>query len=247
MLLIGWLLTATAAGIYNVALFLTSLITIPLLAFNQLFPPVASRLYAEGEHEKLDSLYSTVTRLTFTVTVVVAVTQFVYRHEILALFGTEYTRGALVLAIFIVGRIIGNSVGAAGWLLLMTDHQYLRLVNSWVLAVLNIAFSYYFVLEYGLVGAALGTAGTLALVNIFRVGELWYLEGLQPFTARFLKPAGAGVGMACALLLVRSFLTGLPLLVVGVPLGLVTFVAILYLFGSIESPYGVGIRGSRTV
>jgi O-antigen/teichoic acid export membrane protein len=231
VILIGWLLTAEAAGIYNIALFLTSIITIPLIAFNQLFPPIASKFYTEGEHEKLSSMYSTVTRLIFTVTIVIAVTQFVYRKQILALFGPGYTEGALVLGVFVVGRVIGNSVGATGWLLLMTDHQYLRLVDSWLLAVLNIASSYYLILEYGLVGAALGTAGSLAVVNVLRVVQLWYLEGLQPITVTFGKPLVAGVGMAILMTALKPVMSGPALLIVGTSTGLTIFLSLLYLFG----------------
>jgi len=231
VILIGWFLTASAAGIYNVALFLTSLITIPLIAFNQLLPPIASRLYADGKVDRLQAIYSTVTRLVFTITLLLATIQFVYRAELLALFGSEYTRGSLVLAVFVVGRVVGNGVGATGWLLLMTDHQYLRLVNSWVLAVLNVAASYYFVLEFGLVGAALGTAGSIAVVNLVRLAELYYLEGLQPYDAKFLKPLGAALGMAAVMTALRPFLSGVVLLVAGTAAGFLAFGGFLYLFG----------------
>jgi O-antigen/teichoic acid export membrane protein len=231
VLLIGLLLTADAAGIYNLTLFLTSIIAIPLIAFNQLLPAVASRLYADGKRGMLNSVYSTVTRLVFTGTIVLAVTQFVYRGELLALFGEEYTRGSLVLATFVVGRIVANAVGATGWLLLMTDHQYLRMVNSWVLGGLNVAFSYYFILEFGLIGAALGTAGSMAIVYLVRLSQLWYLERLQPFDATFLKPLGAGAAMTATMLGVKPLLSGTPLLVFGTLAGIVAFVGTLYLLG----------------
>jgi len=231
VILIGWFLTASAAGIYNVALFLTSLIAIPLIAFNQLLPPIASRLYADGKVDRLQAIYSTVTRLVFTITIALAAIQFVYRTELLALFGSEYTRGTVVLAVFVFGRIVGNGVGATGWLLLMTDHQYLRLVNSWILAILNVSASYYFVLEFGLVGAALGTAGSMAVVNLVRLGQLYYLEGLQPFDAKFLKPLGAALGMGAVMMALRPVLSGVVLLVAGTVAGVLTFLGLLYVLG----------------
>jgi len=53
---------------------------------------------------------------------------------------------------------VGSAVGATGWLLMMTDHQYARMALDWLLAVLNVALTYAFVVRYGLVGAALGTS-----------------------------------------------------------------------------------------
>lgn len=231
VLLIGFFLTASAAGIYNIALFLTSVIAIPLIAFNQLLPPVASRLYTEGREDTLNDVYSTITRLVFTITLLIAIPQFVYRVELLAIFGAEYTRGSLVLAVFVVGRIVGNSVGATGWLLLMTDHQYLRMVNSLALAVLNVAVSYYFIVTIGLLGAALGTAGSIAVINLLRLGQLWYLEGLQPYDAKFLKPLGAGLVMAVVLSLLKPILSGVTLLVVGSAFGMFAFLVTLSILG----------------
>lgn len=48
MLLVGWLLTADAASVYNVALLVTSVVAVPLVGFNQLLAPVASRLHPLG-------------------------------------------------------------------------------------------------------------------------------------------------------------------------------------------------------
>jgi O-antigen/teichoic acid export membrane protein len=231
VILIGFLLSADAAGIYNVALFLTSIIAIPLTAFNQLLPPIASKLYADGDVETLSAVYSTVTRMVFTGTMVLAVTAFVYRTELLALFGPEYARGSLVVAAFVAGRIVANGAGATGWLLLMTDHQYLRMVNSWVLGALNLAFSYYFVLQFGLIGAALGTAGSMAVINLVRLSQLWYLEGLQPYNARYLKPLAAAGAMAATMLAVRTALSGVTLLAAGTVAGLVAFGVTLSVLG----------------
>lgn len=77
VLLIGSFLTADATGIFNVALFLSSLIAIPLIAFNQLLPPITSRLYSDGQHATLNRVYSTVTRLVGTITLLIAVPLFV--------------------------------------------------------------------------------------------------------------------------------------------------------------------------
>lgn len=113
----------------------------------------------------------------------------------------------------------------------MTDHQYLRMANSLVLAVLNVAFSYYFIVRIGLIGAALGTAGSLAFINLLRLGQLWYLEGLQPYDRKFLKPAGAGLVMVGVLVVLKPVLSGVVLIVTGVGLGISAFLATLSVLG----------------
>jgi O-antigen/teichoic acid export membrane protein len=231
VILIGFFLTADAAGIYNLALVLTGFIFLPLIAFNALLPAVASDLYTDGQHAALNAVYSTATRWVVTATLPMAAVVFVYRVELLGVFGATYTEGALVLAVFVLGRVVGSAVGATGWLLLMTDHQYLRVVNSWGLGLLNLGASYYFIVEFGLIGAALGTAGSLAFVNVLRLAQLWYLEDLQPYTRAYAKPVAATAGMVVTMLAVQSLLDGVALLVVGTALGLAVFAALLVVLG----------------
>jgi len=78
---------------------------------------------------------------------------------------------------------VGSAVGATGWLLMMTDHQYARMALDWLLAVLNVALTYAFVVRYGLVGAALGTSLAIAVQNAIQVILLRRFEGLWRSTA----------------------------------------------------------------
>lgn len=231
VLLVGALLSAEVAGVYNIALFLTGLISLPLLSINQLFPPVASRLYADGDVETLRTTYSTATRWILTAALLLAVYEIAFRGTLLSVFGPAYRRGELVLAVFAVGQVVNSSVGSAGWLLLMTDHQYIGALNNWLLGITNVALSYVLILEYGLVGAALGTAGSLAVVNCLRVVELWYLERLQPYDRAFLKPLAAAVVTAAVGSQLSRFFAGVPLLVVGVVVTLGVFAATLVALG----------------
>ncbi|MFB6135759.1 MAG: flippase [Halobacteriaceae archaeon] len=231
VVLIGALVSASAAGVYNVALLLTAFITFPLGAVNQLFPPVASRLYSEGRTDDLRSVYATIARWIFTGSVAITAVELVYGRQLLSLFGAAYTDGTAVLALFAVAHLVASMVGSTGWLLMMTDNQRVEAVNSWALGVLNVGLSYYFVLEYGVVGAALGTGASLAFINLLRVGELYYLEGLMPFTRKFGKPAAAAVAMTATMYALRFALDGRTLLVVGVALGAVVYAGTLSLLG----------------
>jgi O-antigen/teichoic acid export membrane protein len=231
VLLVGVLLTADAAGIYNVALFLAALVALPLLSVNQLFPPVASRLYSDGDVETLQATYSTATRWIVTAALLLGVFEMAFRDPLLGLFGAAYRRGEIVLVAFAIGQLANASVGSAGWLLLMTDHQYVVALNNWLLGLLNIGLSYLLLLEFGLVGAALGTAGSLVLINVLRVATLWYFEGLHPYDRAFLKPLAAAAVTAVVATALRPLLDGIALLVVGAVVTTAVFAATLVALG----------------
>ena len=233
ILMVGFFLSSTAVGIYNVALLISSMIGLALSSFNQLFPPVASRLYSNGDIEELNDLFGIVTRWTVTIMLFLGVAALVYRVELLLLFGEEFATdaAAMVVVLFVVGRLFSNGTGPSGYLLMISEHQYVLLANQWFFGVLNVVANYYFIMEYGLLGAALATTIVNALNNIVKLLEIWYLEGLFPYSLSYLKPFGACGGAGLAMYLVGFYLSGLTLLVVGGLVGLVTYAALLVALG----------------
>ena len=231
VLLVGALLTATAAGVYNVVLVVIAVAWIPLLSFNQLLPPVASELYADDRTTTLNAVYGSVTRQIVTSVVPILAVLAVYGREILALFGEPYVAGYVPLVVYLGGVFVGSAVGATGWLLMMTDHQYARMALDWLLAVLNVGLTYAFVVRYGLVGAALGTSLAIAVQNGIQVVLLRHFEGLWPFDRTFFTPLAAGGVAAAAMFAVREFLAGPTAVLAGVPLGIVAYVVSLRLIG----------------
>lgn len=231
ILMVGFLLSGSAVGVYNVAVLLSGVLSLPLIAFNQLFPPVASRLYHGGNHEQLEHVYGTTTRLIFTLALFPAVAAVVYAPELLLVFGEGFIQGERVLILFVVAQLMNALVGPSGFLLMMSDHQYLVLGNQFVAGTLNAALNYYLILEYGFIGAALGTATVLTLVNLARVAEVQYLEGISPYDWTFAKPVVAASTAIVVMYLLAIPLQQYLLLVVGGSAGAVTFLATLYVLG----------------
>ncbi len=231
VLLVGALLTTVATGIYNVILVLVAIGWIPLLAFNQLLPPVASDLYASDEMATLNAVYSSATRLIVTTVVPILAIQLVFGRELLAVFGPTYVEGYLPLVVYLGSVFVGSAVGATGWLLMMTDHQYARMGLDWLLAALNVFLTYAFIVQFGLVGAALGTSLAITVQNGLQVLLLRRFEGLWPFDRTFLVPLAAGVVMAAAMAGVAAVSDGLLAVGLGTVVGLGVYVGSLHVIG----------------
>lgn len=231
ILMVGFLLTGAAVGLYQVAVLVAGLLVLPLTAFNQLFPPVAARLYADDRTAELEAVYETVTRWTLALAIPPALVMGLYSGEVLAIFGPEFTAGASVLTLFAAAQLTNCAVGPSGFLLMMTDHQYLNLLNQWTLGLLNVVLNYVLILEFGLIGAALATAGVLTAINGLRLAEVWYTEGLHPYSAAFWKPLAAGVIAGFVMAGIGTLLSGYPLLVGGTVVGGLVFLALLLAFG----------------
>jgi len=231
VLMVGYFFTDVEVGVYSIAILISTFMGLPLSALNQIFPPVASRLHNNENRGELNAIFATTTRWAFTFSLIFALAAIIYRVEILRIFGEDFILGTTVLFLFIVAQAIRNAVGPSGYMLMMTGHQYLVMVNRWTLGILNVVLNYVLILEVGFIGAALGSAGALAVVNLLRVVEIYYLEGYFPYTRQYLKPVVAGIFAAPTMLGLTSVLEGLTLLFVGGFVGAAVFFAVLYLLG----------------
>lgn len=231
ILMVGFFLSGSAVGIYNVAAVLSRFLTMPLTGFSKLFPPIASGLYARGEIAELESVYSQITRWSFTLSLLPSIAMVIYADEALSIFGEEFVAGSGVLILFVVGQLTNAAVGPSGYVLMMTNHQYLTMLNQWVLGVSNVVLNYVFITNFGIIGAALATAGTMTVINLIKVGQVWYMEGLMPYSFAFGKPVVAGVVAAGVMYACTMFLSGLVLLVAGSAVGTVVYAGVMFVNG----------------
>ncbi|WP_246999244.1 flippase [Halosolutus gelatinilyticus] len=231
ILMVGLFLTGSAVGIYRISILLSSFLVLPLQGINQLFPPVASDLNENGQRAELESVYQVITRWTFTIVIPPAIALVMYSHEALRIFGDGFSGGATVLALFALAQLTNCAVGPSGFLLMMTDHQYVNMINQWVLGVSNLILNYVLILQFGFIGVAVATAGSLAVINVVRVIEVWYLEGMTPYSRSYWKPIVAGILTVPVMAAWTFVLSGYPLLFVGAASGLVAFGLLLFAFG----------------
>lgn len=229
--MVGFLLSSEAVGFYNIGFLVSSVVALPLLGLSQIFTPIASRLFNADDYEGLNSIYSTVTRWAFSVSLLAALFTVVYASEMLALFGPTVVRGAPVLQLFAVGQLLNAAVGPSNELLMMTDHERLSFINHWVFGVVNVALNYVFIQNFDFVGAALATASVLALLNVVRWLEIRHLEGLSPYSYRYYKPLVAGAAAVVVFYLSTFLALGIQLLIVGGLLGGLAFGLVLYALG----------------
>jgi O-antigen/teichoic acid export membrane protein len=231
ILILGLVLNSSAVGIYKVAFLVGGIMALPVSGVAQLFPPIASRLYSSGEKERLNNLFSIVTRWLFALSLFSGTFIYAYRVEILSLFGEEFGEGALIL-LFIIGmQVTSNATGPSGSLLMMTDHQYIRAANQWIFGICNIVLTYVLVMEYGIVGAAIGTFVVNGALSATRMFELWKLEGFFPYSKAFAKPVVAAIVTGVAIHRVSTTTSGLVGLFFGGVVGVVVFGGAQYILG----------------
>ena len=202
-IVLGYCLSAREVGIYSVAIALTTFVPVALQSVNQIFSPTIAELYASGSHALLQQLYSSLTKWVVALTLPLALTIILFAHPLLAIFGKAFEAGAAVLVICTCGQLINCGVGSVGYLLLMSGHQR-ELVKIQVCnATLMIATSSLLVPRYGMLGAALASAISIAVTNLWALFKVFHCLALFPYNSSFYKLALPAAFAALVLELIR--------------------------------------------
>lgn len=188
IVLVGTLLASSSAvGYYRVAYVISQLGLIPLLAVLYLYTPRFAREYDNGNHLQMSELYSNVTKWSTFLALPILFPTLYYSSDIIRiLFGGEYTPGAVVLTILSVEIIFRSGMGAAAATLQAIGQTRIDFATTALTTVANLGISYLLVLEFGIIGAAIGTAISLLIMNAVQVFLVYRLTSLQPFSKSYV-------------------------------------------------------------
>jgi O-antigen/teichoic acid export membrane protein len=129
-----------------------------------------------------------------------------YPEQILLVFGQSFTDGATALMILAVSSLVLVGTGMGGIILDMGGHTRLKLLNSVLRLSTFLALDLILIPRWGIVGAALAALAGETLVNLLRLGQVYYLYRLLPYNRSFLRMgATALIALAVALLVGRRW------------------------------------------
>jgi O-antigen/teichoic acid export membrane protein len=205
-ILVGHFTDATSTGLFGAAATVSPFISLSLLSFGKIFAPVISELWEKKDLAELEATFKTVTKWVFSLGFPVFLVLMLFSPSLLLVFGEDFPEAATTLRLLAVGQMVNMMVGPIGFVLSMTGRQKLNLVNSVVLATLNIALNIIFIPRYGIAGAGLAMSISLGLLNIVRVVQVKMIYGFIPYRADIYKPILAGVITFVGFYLLRSWL-----------------------------------------
>ncbi len=189
---LGLFRTAEEVGIYAAAQRTALLSGLVLTSFLAIFAPLASEYFSQNKHRELDSLFKTVSKWTFALTLPLCSVLLLFPRNILNIFGAEYSQGATALIILALGWLIHSSMGASGIVLTMSGRSKLHLINFSFLLITHVLLNLLLVPRYGFEGAAIATAGSIVLIDIVTLLEVRFILKMFPFRWDFLKPVVIG-------------------------------------------------------
>jgi O-antigen/teichoic acid export membrane protein len=191
-IMLGYFKTAQDVGVYGAAQRTVLIGSVIIVSLNSIFSPIISDLYNKREIHKLNYYFKTVARWTFTFSFPIFLFMVIFSKSILNTFGSNFIPGAPCLIILSIGWFIHSSTGSVGQIITMTGRPLLNFINGAGVLGLNLILNLLLIPKYGIIGAAIATSFSIALVNIVSVIEVKFFLNIHPYQLDFFKPLIAG-------------------------------------------------------
>jgi O-antigen/teichoic acid export membrane protein len=170
ILMVGSLMGAEEAGIYDVANRGVMIIMLIFFAINQPLAPVIAQLHAEKRTERLQNILVRAARISLLAALPIGLLLIIFATPFLRLFGEEFPAGRIPMIIMTVGYVITMSFGSVSSALTMTGHERAAAFGIGVSVVLNITLNLLLIPHYGMVGAAwalaIGQISAMILMSV---------------------------------------------------------------------------------
>ncbi|SFR14189.1 flippase [Desulfoscipio geothermicus] len=173
-IMLGFWIDSKSVGIYNIAMRAAMLTSFILFAVNSIVAPKFAALYAKGELEALGIVARNSTALMTVLALPILLLFILSPKFILGIFGPGFISGSNVLIILALGQFVNVATGSVGYLLMMTGYEKLMRNNIIGSAILNIILNTLLVPKYGITGAAIATAVSLAIMNLVSAGLVYW-------------------------------------------------------------------------
>ncbi len=187
VLLLGHFGSNSDVGIFNIALKVSMLMALILTAINVIVGTKVSELYAAKKHEDLSVMVSKVSALGALCGIPLFILLAAFSHIWLGLFGHAFIAGSVALTILAAGQLINVSVGSTGLILAMTGHERALAAAITVALAVNIGLGLVLIPAYGVDGAGITAAATLAIGNIIMVFMVRRYLGIWSLPFKYLR------------------------------------------------------------
>jgi O-antigen/teichoic acid export membrane protein len=204
VILIAFFAGPETLGIYAGAEALSRIASNIRYAFDPVASPVLSEALRLKDMGRLRYNLQLMTRWTTIITVPLLLAMLVFRNELLRFFPQAFLSAGPVLVILLLGHLVNGTLGLTGWVITMGGRSRLILLNNLVSASSNVVLCCLLIPRLGLLGAALSTASSVALLQTIQLVEVALLYRVHPFSRGFWKALAAGI----VVLLLAEFAIG---------------------------------------
>ncbi|GAB4293406.1 MAG: flippase [Ignavibacteriaceae bacterium] len=186
-IMIGYFMQESDVGIYSAAASMAINLSVFLTPFATIFAPVSAELYHNAKISELKEAFRNITLWLLVFTLPIFYIFISFPGELLTIYGYEFIPGVQALLIIASSQLLNVATGPVGIILKMTGHQYIDLTISLIVFILNLALNYFLIPIWGINGAAMATAISIAVTHLVRLFYVKQKLNLFPYDLKTFK------------------------------------------------------------
>jgi len=157
--------TAEDVGIFSMASRTALLISLVRMAVNAISAPKFAALYAKGDMKTLSRI-AVNSSIMMTLLAMPAFLILLFAPGwVMELFGSKFVGGANALIILAIGQFVNVASGSVQYLLMMSGNERMVRNDVFLTLAINIALNCLLTPRFGVIGAAVATATSMAMQN----------------------------------------------------------------------------------
>ena len=180
IIMIGFFLGTTEAGLYAVATRLVKLLSFGLIAINSIAAPMISELYVSREKSELQRIMTIAAIGGILYFFPASLVLIIWGKALLSLFGPLFVTGYVALLILTAGRLVDSLTGLVGYLMTMTEHHKAAMIIQLFTVIVNVTLNLLLIPLYGIKGAAIATAISMVTWNVISLFYVKFALNINP-------------------------------------------------------------------
>jgi O-antigen/teichoic acid export membrane protein len=214
--LLGYLKNPGAVGLYDSALPIAMLLTLPSFLFMQLFLPIASKEYSRGKHSIIKEISKQTGKWIFIINVpILFFTIFFPKSLLNLLFGSGFVSSYPALILLSIGFFFFAQSEVAINLLGVAKKSKVRFLNIFVIFILDVILNLILIPKSsilfwdnstGIVGAALATMISYIVYSAITFIQAYHYTKIIPLRRKNILVLISGVISGALLILAKSYI-----------------------------------------
>lgn len=191
-------------GIYAIAFYIGSAITIPRKSIYQISSPLIADAFKAKNFTLIEDIYhrSSLTQIIAGGLLFCGI--IANLDNLMNILPPEYAGGSLVIIVVGAANVFDMATGLNGAIILNSKHYRFDLYSTLFLILVTVTLNYLLIPIYGILGAAIGTATAVLTYNSLKVLYVWLKLSMQPFESKMVYVIASG---AVTILLVNQIPT----------------------------------------
>ncbi len=191
---IGFFKKAADVGIYNAASPISLLLAVSSQLFMQLFFPLVTRLYSQGDKETIKDMTKQVSKWIFMLNLPLLILLIIFPTEILNIFfGKEYISAATSLIFLSIGVFSLSFFEMSYRLIAMKGMSKILLIDILSLSIFNIILNIILVPRFGISGASVATMISYILLSVISLYQSRRYLSITPLSKKMFNISFAAI------------------------------------------------------